>query len=74
MHFSISVSFTRNCVQNAKEHDTCNNEFEVGQALACYERGIYPKHERMYVASICSKVNQQHDHQLTRYKPKTLSS
>ena len=38
--------------------------------FVCYEEGIYPKHEGIYVVSIRSKVNQQHDHPLTRYKPK----
>ena len=40
--------------------------------FACYEGDIYPKHEGIYVAPICSKINQQHDYQLTRYKPKTF--
>ena len=38
--------------------------------FACYDGGIYPKHEGIYVAPICSKVNQQHDHQLTLYNPR----
>ena len=28
---------------------------------ASYDRGIYRKHEEIYVAHICAKVNQQHD-------------
>ena len=38
--------------------------------FVCYDRGIYPKHEGIYVAPICSKVDQQHDNQLTWYKAK----
>ena len=56
------------------KNDICNTEFKVIRPFACYDGGIYPKHEGIYVAPICSNVNQQHDHQLTRYKPKTLSS
>ena len=68
------MSVSREIAFKMLKNDICNIEFEVGQAFACYDGGIYLKNEGIYVAPVCSEVNQQHDHQLTRYKPKTLSS
>ena len=64
----------RNCIQNANKTIFVTLNLKWARPFACYDGGIYPKHERIYVAPIYLKVNQQHDHQLTPYEPKTLLS